>query len=91
MAFLYLDPLTDRRHPLGQAQFDSGRRRLLEAGPGIGINRSLCRVRPSAQASERCTDREGRPRGGETSRRLRPNEGSRRTGLSVAVAIPGAL
>ena len=41
MVFLYLDPLTDRRHPLGQAQLDSGRRRLLEAGPGIGINEAF--------------------------------------------------
>lgn len=37
MAFLYLDPLTDRRHPLSQEQLDGGRSRLLEAGPGIGI------------------------------------------------------
>lgn len=41
MAFLYLDPLTDRRHPLSQAQLDSGRERLLEAGPGIGINEAF--------------------------------------------------
>lgn len=41
MAFLYLDPLTDRRDPLGQAQLDAGRRRLCEAGPGIGIHEAF--------------------------------------------------
>ncbi|MGB2818910.1 MAG: helix-turn-helix domain-containing protein [Burkholderiaceae bacterium] len=43
MVFLYLDPLTDRRHPLSQSQLDSGRSRLLEAGPGIGINEAFAR------------------------------------------------
>ena len=38
MVFLYLDPLTDRHHPLSQAQLDGGRRRLLETGQGIGIS-----------------------------------------------------
>lgn len=41
MVFLYLDPLSDRHHPLTQAQLDSGRRRLLEAGPRIGINEAF--------------------------------------------------
>lgn len=38
MAFLYLDPLQDRRHPLTQAELLAGRRRLLEAGPATGID-----------------------------------------------------
>lgn len=37
MAFLYLDPLTDRRHVPSPARLDDGRRRLLEAIPGVGI------------------------------------------------------
>ena len=41
MAFLYLDPLTDRRHLPSQAQLDSGRRRLLEAGARIGITEAF--------------------------------------------------
>lgn len=41
MAFLYLDPLTDRRHLLSQAQLDSGRSRLLEAGARIGITEAF--------------------------------------------------
>jgi AraC-like DNA-binding protein len=41
MAFLYLDPLTDRRQPPSQVQLDSGRGRLLEVGPGIGINEAF--------------------------------------------------
>lgn len=38
MAFLYLDPLTDRRHPLGRDELLRGRERLLLAGPQIGLD-----------------------------------------------------
>ena len=65
MAFFYLDPLTDRRHLLSQAQLDSGHGDWLRSGRADRYHRSLCRVRPSAQASEQSTDLEGRPRGGD--------------------------
>jgi len=38
MAFLYLDPITDRRHSLSQAQLDRGRAHLLSLRPGFGID-----------------------------------------------------
>ncbi|GCL64758.1 transcriptional regulator [Rubrivivax pictus] len=38
MAFLYLDPLQDRRSPLSLADLLAGRARLLEAGPAVGID-----------------------------------------------------
>lgn len=41
MAFLYLDPWTDRRHRLGQADLDAGRERLIVAGPAIGIGQAF--------------------------------------------------
>lgn len=41
MVFLYLDPLTDRHHPLSQAQLDCGRERLIDAGPEIGIGKAF--------------------------------------------------
>lgn len=41
MVFLYLDPLTDRRLPLSQAELDGGRERLIDAGPGIGISEAF--------------------------------------------------
>jgi AraC-like DNA-binding protein len=38
MAFLYLDPITDRRYSLGQAQLDQGRAQLLGLRQGFGID-----------------------------------------------------
>lgn len=38
MAFLYLDPLQDRRSPPTLAALLAGRARLLEAGPAVGID-----------------------------------------------------
>lgn len=37
MAFLYLDPLQDRRSPLTQPDLMAGRKRLHDAGPDVGI------------------------------------------------------
>ncbi|MFO0207430.1 MAG: helix-turn-helix transcriptional regulator [Betaproteobacteria bacterium] len=41
MAFLYLDPLTDRRHPLSRAGLLRGRERLRLAGPRIGLDETF--------------------------------------------------
>lgn len=41
MAFLYLDPLTDRRHPLSQTELLRGRERLRLAGPRIGLDEAF--------------------------------------------------
>lgn len=41
MAFLYLDPLTDRQYPLVQSQLDSGRAWLLKTGARVGINEAF--------------------------------------------------
>lgn len=41
MVFLYLDPVTDRRHPLTQVALDGGRERLLRVGPSIGIHEAF--------------------------------------------------
>lgn len=41
MAFLYLDPLTDRHLPPSQAQLDAGRARVVEAGPALGIGEAF--------------------------------------------------
>ncbi|MEI8305036.1 MAG: helix-turn-helix domain-containing protein [Burkholderiales bacterium] len=41
MAFLYLDPLTDRRHPLSEADLLRGRERLRLAGSGIGLEEAF--------------------------------------------------
>ena len=41
MAFLYLDPLTDRRHPLPRAGLLRGRERLRLAGPRIGLGEAF--------------------------------------------------
>jgi AraC-like DNA-binding protein len=41
MAFLYLDPLTDRRHPLPRAELLRGRERLRQAGPRIGLDEAF--------------------------------------------------
>jgi len=41
MAFLYLDPLTDRRHPLSLTELLRGRDRLLLAGPRIGLDEAF--------------------------------------------------
>ena len=38
MAFLYLDPLQDRRSPLTLPALLAGRARLRDAGPGVGID-----------------------------------------------------
>lgn len=38
MAFLYLDPLQDRRSPLTLPELLAGRARLRDAGPGVGID-----------------------------------------------------
>ena len=41
MAFLYLDPLTDRRHPLSRAELLHGRERLRLAGPLVGLDEAF--------------------------------------------------
>ena len=41
MAFLYLDPLTDRRQPLSQADLLRGREGLRLAGPRIGLDEAF--------------------------------------------------
>lgn len=41
MAFLYLDPLTDCRHPLSQTGLLRGRERLRLAGPRIGLDEAF--------------------------------------------------
>jgi len=41
MAFLYLDPLTDRRHPLSQADLLRGHERLRLAGPRVGLDEAF--------------------------------------------------
>jgi len=41
MAFLYLDPLTDRRHPLSQAELLRGRERLSLVGPRVGLDEAF--------------------------------------------------
>ncbi|WP_158219842.1 AraC family transcriptional regulator [Ideonella sp. A 288] len=41
MAFLYLDPLTDRRHPLSQNDLLSGRERLRLAGQRVGLDEAF--------------------------------------------------
>lgn len=41
MAFLYLDPLTDRRHPLPRTELLRGRERLRQAGPRIGLDEAF--------------------------------------------------
>ena len=41
MAFLCLDPLTDRRHPLSRAGLLRGRERLRLAGPRIGLDETF--------------------------------------------------
>jgi AraC-like DNA-binding protein len=41
MAFLYLDPLTDRRHPLSNAVLMCGRERLRLAAPRIGLDEAF--------------------------------------------------
>jgi AraC-like DNA-binding protein len=41
MAFLYLDPLTDRRHPLPRAELLRGREQLRQAGPRIGVDEAF--------------------------------------------------
>jgi len=41
MAFLYLDPLTDRRHPLTGAELLRGCERLRLAGPRIGLDEAF--------------------------------------------------
>ena len=41
MAFLYLDPLTDRRDTLSQAELRRGRERLRLAGPRIGLDEAF--------------------------------------------------
>ena len=41
MAFLYLDPLTDRRHPLCNAVLMRGRERLRLAAPHIGLDEAF--------------------------------------------------
>ena len=41
MAFLYLDPLTDRRRPLPRAELLRGRERLRQAGPLIGLDEAF--------------------------------------------------
>jgi len=41
MAFLYLDPLTDRRHPLSQADLLRGHERLRLMGPRVGLDEAF--------------------------------------------------
>jgi AraC-like DNA-binding protein len=41
MAFLYLDPLTDRRHTLSRAELLLGHERLRLAGPRIGLDEAF--------------------------------------------------
>lgn len=41
MAFMYLDPLTDRRHPLPWDELLRGRERLQQAGPRIGLDEAF--------------------------------------------------
>jgi AraC-like DNA-binding protein len=41
MAFLYLDPLTDRRHPLSRAELLGGLERLRLAGPRIRLDEAF--------------------------------------------------
>jgi AraC-like DNA-binding protein len=41
MAFLYLDPLTDRRHPLTEPELLRGRELLQRAGPRIGLDEAF--------------------------------------------------
>ena len=41
MAFLYLDPLTDRRHPLSRADLLCGRERLRLAGQQVGLDEAV--------------------------------------------------
>ncbi len=41
MAFLYLDPLTDRRHPLTEPELLCGRELLRRAGPRIGLDEAF--------------------------------------------------
>jgi AraC-like DNA-binding protein len=41
MAFLYLDPLTDRRHPLSGDELLRGREQLLRAPPPIGLDEAF--------------------------------------------------
>lgn len=41
MAFLYLDPLTDRRHPLSEAELMLGHERLRLAGPRVGLDEAF--------------------------------------------------
>jgi len=41
MAFLYLDPLTDRRHPLSEAELLLGRERLQRQGAAIGLDEAF--------------------------------------------------
>lgn len=38
LAFLYLDPVTDRQHPLTQEALDRGRAQLLQMDPKFGIH-----------------------------------------------------
>lgn len=50
MAFLYLDPLTDRRHPLSNAVLMRGRELLRQAAPQIGLEQAFAAfgLRPHA-------------------------------------------
>lgn len=41
MAFLYLDPLTDRRHPLSPTELLRGRERLRLMGPQVGLHEAF--------------------------------------------------
>jgi AraC-like DNA-binding protein len=41
MLFLYLDPLTDRRRCLSSADLSSGRARVVDVGPNIGIGEAF--------------------------------------------------
>ena len=55
IAFLYLDPLTDRRHPLSRTDLLRGREQFLLAGPRIGLELAFAAfgLRPQRPRDER--------------------------------------
>jgi AraC-like DNA-binding protein len=85
MAFLYLDPLTDRRHPLSQADLLRGHERLSLMGPRLGLDEAFAafglrpqrprdaRIARVVQAIERQPDAFGRLQDAATLACLSPS------------------
>jgi AraC-like DNA-binding protein len=85
MAFLYLDPLTDRRHPLSQADLLRGHERLRLMGPRLGLDEAFAafglrpqrprdaRIARVVQAIERQPDAFGRLQDAATLACLSPS------------------